>query len=205
VTTIASTPKGQNVKPPPGPAEPLARTNPAELTDEQRGWLSAASRSNIDGWLHITIKGSPAARDFQYGFLVADEYAESIRVYREMTYQDIGMGYDFFVERAAELHADKIPDELGEEMEGVAAGLTAAGVPATFNDVLGINDWMELTGYWWPKNSGRYRRWRRLAARATTAARLSRPAARPSMGRSSWGTPASPTSGRASSRTSSWT
>jgi len=22
--------------------------------------------------------------------------------------------------------------------------------------VLGINDWMELTGYWWPKNSGRY-------------------------------------------------
>src|SRR5260370_41412424 len=73
-----------------------------------------------------------------------------------MTYQDIGMGYDFFVERAAELHADKIPDELREEMEGVAAGLTAAGVPATFKDVLGINDRMELTGYWWPKNSGRY-------------------------------------------------
>ena len=22
--------------------------------------------------------------------------------------------------------------------------------------MLGINDWMELTGYWWPKNSGRY-------------------------------------------------
>ena len=38
----------------------------------------------------------------------------------------------------------------------MAAGLTAAGVPATFNDVLGVNDWMELTGYWWPKNSGRY-------------------------------------------------
>ena len=44
-----------------------------------------------------------------------------------MTYQDIGMSYDFFVERAADLHADKIPDELREEMEGVAAGLTAAG------------------------------------------------------------------------------
>ena len=34
----------------------------------------------------------------------ADEYAESIRVYREMTYQDIGMTYDFFVVRAVELH-----------------------------------------------------------------------------------------------------
>ncbi|HTQ21447.1 C45 family autoproteolytic acyltransferase/hydolase [Mycobacterium sp.] len=156
MTAIASTPKGHNVKPPPGPAEPPARTTPSELTDEQQGWLSEASRSEINGWLHVTIKGSPAARGFQYGFLVADEYAESVRVYREMTYQDIGMGYDFFVERAAELHADKIPDELREEMEGVAAGLTAAGVPATFKDVLGINDWMELTGYWWPKNSGRY-------------------------------------------------
>jgi hypothetical protein len=59
VTTIASTPKGHNVKPPPGPAEPPARTTPSELTDEQRGWLSAASRSNIGGWLHITTKGSP--------------------------------------------------------------------------------------------------------------------------------------------------
>ena len=34
MTAIASTPKGHNVQPPPGPAEPLARTTPAELTDE---------------------------------------------------------------------------------------------------------------------------------------------------------------------------
>ena len=84
---IASTSNGHNVQPPPGPAEAPVRTVAAELTDEQRGWL---------------------------------------------------------------------PAELREEMDGVAAGLTAAGMPATFNDVLGVNDWMELTGYWWPKNSGRY-------------------------------------------------
>ena len=72
MTAIAPTPEGHNVKPPPGPAEAPARTTPAELTDEQRGWLSEASRSDINGWLHITIKGSPAARGFQYGFLVAD-------------------------------------------------------------------------------------------------------------------------------------
>ena len=58
--------------------------------------------------------------------------------------------------RAVELHAALIPPELRTEIEGIAAGLTAAGVPSTFDDVLGINDWMELTGYWWPKNSGRY-------------------------------------------------
>lgn len=128
----------------------------AKLTAQQRAWLDQASRREIDGWIHIVVKGSPAARGFQYGYLVAGEYAESIRVYREMTYQQIGMDYEFFVDRACELHADQVPGELRAEMDGIAAGLRAAGVPATFEDVLGLNDWMEITGYWWPKNSGRY-------------------------------------------------
>ncbi len=131
-------------------------SSPAKLTAQQQAWLGQASRREVDGWIHVTVKGSPAARGFQYGYLVANEYAESIRVYKEMTYQQLGMDYDFFVDTAGELHADKVPDELREEMEGIAAGLTAAGVAATFNDVLGINDWMELTSDWWPKNADRY-------------------------------------------------
>ncbi len=141
--------------PPSGGSTPPASVAPAELTAEQRAWLDRASRRDVDGWIHIVANGAPAARGFQYGYLVAAEYAESISAYREMTLQQIGMSYDFFVDKASELHADKIPDELREEMEGIAAGLSAAGVPATFKDVLGLNDWMELTGYWWPKYSGR--------------------------------------------------
>ncbi|MCV7092010.1 C45 family autoproteolytic acyltransferase/hydolase [Mycobacterium interjectum] len=142
----------RNVRQLRGPAE----TPRASLTAQQREWLDQASRREIDGWVHVVVNGAPAARGFQYGYLVAGEYADSIRVYREMTYHHLGMDYDFFVDRASELHADKIPGELREEMEGVAAGLTAAGVPATFEDVLGLNDWMELTGYWWPKHADRY-------------------------------------------------
>lgn len=154
---INSTPEPcRSVQPLSGAAEPPARAAPAKLTAQQRAWLDRASRREVDGWIHVVVNGSPAARGFQYGYLVAAEYAESIRVYHEMTFQQIGMGYDFFVDRASELHADKVPHELRAEMEGIAAGLTAAGVPATFKDVLGLNDWMELTGYWWPKHSGRY-------------------------------------------------
>jgi hypothetical protein len=149
-------PPPHNVQPPVAPSAAPARTAPAKLTDEQKGWLAKASRHDAGGWVHVAIGGAPFERGFQYGYLVADEYAESIRVYQEMTYQDIGMTYDFFVGMAVELHAAKITSELRAEIEGVAAGLTAAGVPSTFDDVLGINDWMELTGYWWPKNSGRY-------------------------------------------------
>ena len=37
--------------------------------------------------------------------------------------------------------------------------------------MLGINDWMELTGYWWPKNWAATRRWPRRVAKVITAAR----------------------------------
>jgi len=52
---IASTSNGHNVQPPPGPAEAPVRTIASELTDEQRGWLSEASRRDINGWLHVAI------------------------------------------------------------------------------------------------------------------------------------------------------
>lgn len=154
--TDSATPPCQTVPALRGSTGPPARDRAAELTAEQRAWLRQASRREVDGWLHITVKGSPAARGFQYGYLVAGEYAESISAYREMTYQHTGMDYDFFRDRAVELHADKVPAELREEMTGIAAGLTAAGVSSTFDDVLCVNDWMELVGYWWPKKSGRH-------------------------------------------------
>ena len=100
-STSSSRAPRRSVQPLPGSAEPLARTAPAKLTAEQRRWLDQASRREVDGWLHVAVRGSPTARGFQYGYLVADEYAESVRVYQEMTYQEIGMGYDFFVDRAS--------------------------------------------------------------------------------------------------------
>jgi cell division protein FtsN len=50
VTAIAPTPKGHGVKPPPGPAEPPARTTPTELTDEQRGYLKDRPQQP---WTHV--------------------------------------------------------------------------------------------------------------------------------------------------------
>ena len=87
-------------------ASPRCERLPAELTDPAAGVAFAgASRSDINGWLPRRRSQDHRPRAaFNTGFLVAEEYAESIRLYREMTYQDIGMTYDFFVERAAELH-----------------------------------------------------------------------------------------------------
>jgi uncharacterized protein CbrC (UPF0167 family) len=126
------------------------------LTEEERGWLERASRNDVNGWIHLKIEGPPFERGFQHGYLVAAEYADAIRVYEAMTYQTMGFDYSFFVDKAVEFHTSKITPELTEEMEGIAAGLTAAGVPTTFDDIIGWNAYMEITGYWWPTVAGQY-------------------------------------------------
>jgi uncharacterized protein CbrC (UPF0167 family) len=126
------------------------------LSDEERGWLERASRNDVNGWVHLRIEGAPFERGFQHGYLVAVEYADAIRVYEAMTYQTMGFDYSFFVDKAVEYHKSKITPELTEEMEGIAAGLSAAGVPTTLDDIIGWNAYMEMTGYWWPTVASQY-------------------------------------------------
>ena len=128
----------------------------ADLSDEQRSWLERASRDDVNGWVHLKIVGAPFERGFQHGYLVAAEYADAIRVYEAMTYQMMGFDYSFFVDKAVEFHTAKITPELTQEMEGIAAGLTAAGVATTLDDVIGWNAYMEITGYWWPTVASQY-------------------------------------------------
>ncbi len=134
-------------------ATPVA---PPELTDEQRGWLERASRREENGWLHVAIEGAPFERGFQHGYLTAAEYADAIRVYEAMTLQTTGFDYTFFVEKAAEMHKPKITPELLEEMEGIATGYAAAGVPTSLDEIIGWNAYMEITGYWWPTVATQY-------------------------------------------------
>lgn len=128
----------------------------AKLTSEQEGWVAQASRSEVNGWIYLRIKGEPFARGFQHGYLVADEWADAQRVYKAMTYQNFGLTYEFFQEHAVEMHKDKIPEEIALEMQGIAAGFTAAGVPATYDDIIGWNAWMEITDYWYPTVASKY-------------------------------------------------
>jgi Phospholipase B len=126
------------------------QTETHALTAQEKAWLAKARRSERHGWIHLQIAGAPFERGFQYGYLTAAEYADAVRVYTAMTYQTMGMDYSFFVAQAAKLHKPKITPELLEEMEGLAAGYTKAGVATTLDDIIGWNAYMELTGYWWP-------------------------------------------------------
>jgi hypothetical protein len=136
-----------------GPSQTLTRQ---ALTEQEQGWLARAARHDVAGWVHLRIQGAPFERGFQHGYLIAAEYANAIRTYSAMTYQTTGMDYAFFVREAATLQKAKVPAELLEEMEGIAAGLSKAGVLTTVDDIIGWNAWMEMTGYWWPTVSTQY-------------------------------------------------
>ena len=125
------------------------------VTQEQQSIIDHAQLQKINGWQHIKVKGTPYECGFQEGYLLADEYQDALRVYKFMTLETFGMTYEWFAEQALKLHRDKIPTRWLEELRGMAEGLTAAGIPATTDDMIAWNDWMEITGYWWPQNAGK--------------------------------------------------
>lgn len=126
------------------------------LNAEQQKLVDKASREEINGWVHIKVKGDPHDRGFQYGYLVQPEYADALRTYTAMTLEGFGVEYSLFVDAAVKMHKDKIPQEFLDEMQGVADGISAAGTPTTLDDIIGWNAWMELTDYWWPTVADKY-------------------------------------------------
>jgi len=112
--------------------------------------ISKSKRDVVNGWIHVQVQGDPYERGFQYGYNVAEDYKEAVRVYEAMTYQSYGMTLSFFVNSSVEFHKSMVDQELLEEMTGIAAGLTKAGVPTTVDQIIGWNGYMEMTGYWWP-------------------------------------------------------
>ncbi|MEM7248076.1 MAG: C45 family autoproteolytic acyltransferase/hydrolase [Acidobacteriota bacterium] len=126
------------------------------LTAEESAWIESVRVTHEAGWTHLRIAGEPHARGFQHGYVLAEHYSRCLATYEFVTYQTLGMPYRFFVETAAALHRDKLGDEIAAEMQGIADGLTKAGVPTTLDDVIGWNAWVEITGSWWPLNKGKH-------------------------------------------------
>ena len=118
--------------------------------------LSKSHKEVINGWIHLSVQGTPYECGFQNGYNLVNEYKDAMRVYSYMTLQTFGVDYSFFTKQAVRLHKNKLPDNQIEELQGMADGLTEAGYPTTLNEIIGWNDWMEITGYWWPKNIKNY-------------------------------------------------
>jgi hypothetical protein len=127
----------------------------AELTPEQRQWLAPSHRFERHGWIYLHIEGDAPTRGFQHGYQLAREIAEALRVHRAVWEYQSGMTWPWLVARAAELMTPKVDAENLAELDGIVAGLKAAGVATTRDEMVAYNAQIEFEGYWWPQEKKR--------------------------------------------------
>jgi hypothetical protein len=140
------------------PASSLSEPVPAQgavqsprPSPEERQWLSRASRTERDGWIHLRIAGAPRERGFQHGYLLAKEIEASLRTTRKRWEYRSGMDWPWLVGKAEAMFLPKIDTELLAEIDGLVTGLGAAGVATSRGEMIAYNGITELAGYWWPE------------------------------------------------------
>ena len=50
-----------------------------------------------NGWIYVSIKGSPYSRGYAYGKLIAAEMKRVNKIIRTIIYNDFGVKWDFFI------------------------------------------------------------------------------------------------------------
>jgi len=109
------------------------------------------SKYEKNGWIYISIDGSPRERGFANGYLVADELADVQKMLEFTAMQDFGIHWSFFVDACTKYLMPTIKrqfHEFYEEMEGISEGATAAGTPMTLDEVCAWNNYFTLTESW---------------------------------------------------------
>ena len=122
----------------------------AELPVQQEDWLRAADRHERAGWIYLHVEGGPRERGFQHGYLLATEIAECLRAARAHWKHDSSMEWSWLTARTKGFIEPAIDSENRAELEGIAEGMNAAGVPMTYDEIVTYNAELELEGYWWP-------------------------------------------------------
>ncbi len=121
------------------------------LTPEQTSWLVHGERHQKDGWLYLHIEGAARQRGFQHGYLLAKEIRESLRITKAVWEYQSGMDWQWLVGKSSEIFKKNVDPEILDEIRGITEGLTAAGAPATLEEMVAYNAYIELSGYWWPQ------------------------------------------------------
>jgi hypothetical protein len=120
------------------------------FAQDQQSLLAKSKRADKQGWIYVHVEGDAQHRGFQHGYLLAQEINEGVRNSRTAWQYESAMDWQWLTEKAAALFTAKIDKENLAELDGMAAGLKAASVPLTRNDLIAYNAIFELSWYWWP-------------------------------------------------------
>jgi len=107
-----------------------------------------------DGWIYMSVHGSPKERGYAIGFLGANEFKEIQKTLEFNCMEEMGYSWkNFFVPHSKELYNELIKEkfpEFYEEMEGIVEGCVAGGTETTLDEIIAWNNSISLLEYWFP-------------------------------------------------------
>lgn len=107
----------------------------------------------LNGWLYVSVRGSPRERGYAYGYLIANEMKKVQEMLQYTIYQEYGRPWEYFIEAGEKLLKHTIMThfkEFYEEMMGLAEGINAGGTHTTLDEIIAWNNYFLLTEYWYP-------------------------------------------------------
>ena len=113
--------------------------------------LLGAYRLEKNGWIFVHLEGTPFQIGYQHGFLLADNINTSWSAAIHVYWSEEKFGDWWYVARdIARLYVwRKVPAEYKVEMEGIVAGLRAAGYRNwDIWDIVAFNAWADIEAYW---------------------------------------------------------
>ena len=117
------------------------------MTREQEIWISKANQHEKNGWHYLHIEGNPEERGFQYGYLLANEIKESIRVLSVIWEYQSAMNWNWLVQKAGEILSNKVDPENLKEINGMVKGMKAANISTSQDELVALNGYLELLWY----------------------------------------------------------
>lgn len=126
----------------------------AVVLRQDQAVVSLATRQDNEGWIAVTLSGSPSEIGFNHGALLANEIDDTIKALKYEMRGSTGKSWDWFRTTAKKLYWDKIGSDLQEEIVGIAAGVQSKGVKYDQWDILAENAHIELEGYYLPWTKG---------------------------------------------------
>ena len=109
-----------------------------------------------NGWIFVHLEGPPSMLGFQHGYLLAPEIQDAQRILALLLERDTGKPWPFFRDAARTAFWPHVEAQYREELQGIAEGVGARGVPLDVWDIAAMNAWLEFSPYyfkWWQEQN----------------------------------------------------
>jgi hypothetical protein len=128
-----------------------ASTSTAQPSGQQNDpRLANSYRFERGGWIYIHAEGTPSQIGFQHGYLLAPEIADALNAYKVGAMHQTKRDWNFFRETSRNVLWPHVEQEYRDEIQGIVDGVNAHGVKVDLDDIVALNAFMEVPGYYVP-------------------------------------------------------